>query len=292
MDAEQQPEGPRAILARDRLGGDGLRVHLRRLQRGEDHAGAGNRERGRHHHRLTPAERGGDQGEEGGQRHLADVAGEIVGAQCGARAQAGIGAGDEGRGNRMLRAAAQPSECQARDHAVERASEAGQSIADGHECGAEGQDMHAAQLAGEPARRDLSARHRAGIDRLQSADGSVAQAELRLQERIEDVQKIGETVMQRMGPAAHREGLSTGGWRGGSDCHGTVTILGRELIGIRSLAATLRPGDDPTSTLNHRAVALDGTIFHRRPSDHSAVVGSIVDLTCETLLAGNPPWLA
>ena len=66
-----------------------LGVRLGRLQRGQDHAGAGDGDGRRHHHRLAPAERGGDQGEQGGQRHLADVAGEIVGAERGARAQAG-----------------------------------------------------------------------------------------------------------------------------------------------------------------------------------------------------------
>ena len=100
------------------LGGDGLRVtspptaawRRSRLRRPS-------LERGNHHH-LTATERGGDQGKRTRQRHLADSSsGEVVGAQCGARAQAGIGAGDEGRGNRMLRAAAQPSEYQARDHA-------------------------------------------------------------------------------------------------------------------------------------------------------------------------------
>ena len=59
------------------------------------------------HHRLLPAERGGDQREQRGQHHLADVAGEIVGAERGARAQAGIGRGHQARRDGMLRAAAQ-----------------------------------------------------------------------------------------------------------------------------------------------------------------------------------------
>ncbi len=56
-----------------------------RLQRGDDHAGAENGEGGHHDHRLLPAERRGDQGEQRREQDLADIAGEIVGAQRRAR---------------------------------------------------------------------------------------------------------------------------------------------------------------------------------------------------------------
>ncbi len=56
-------------------------MRLGRLQRGQDHARARDREGGGDHHGLSPAQRGGDQGKQGGQRHLAEVAGEIVGAE-------------------------------------------------------------------------------------------------------------------------------------------------------------------------------------------------------------------
>src|SRR5262249_1646307 len=59
----------------------------------------------------------------------------------------------------------------------------------------------------------------------QSADGGIAQAELGLQQGIEDVQKISEAVMQRVSPAAHRQRLSRGAGCVGGDCHGTVTLL-------------------------------------------------------------------
>ena len=48
-------------------------------------------------------------------RHLADVAGEIVGAERLHRARPGKGAGDQRRGERMLRAGAEPAD-QQRDH--------------------------------------------------------------------------------------------------------------------------------------------------------------------------------
>ena len=105
----------------------------------------------------------------------------------------------------MLCAAAQSCEQKPDDDAVERAGEAREPIADSNQCRADRQDLHAAEAHGKLARGDLPHRHRTGIDGLERADGRVAQAELRLQQRIEDVQKIGETVVQRMGPAAHGE---------------------------------------------------------------------------------------
>ena len=103
----------------------------------------------------------------------------------------------------MLRAAAQARQQEAGDHAVERARQAGKTVADGDQQRAGRQHAHAAQADRQLARRDLPARHGAGIDGLERADGGVAQAELSLQQRIKDVQQIGEAVMQRMGPAAY-----------------------------------------------------------------------------------------
>src|SRR5262245_40182254 len=65
-----------------------------------------------------------------GQGHLADVAGEVVGAERGARARPWKGCRDEARADRMLRAAAQSCQQQTRDHAVERAAQSCQGIAD------------------------------------------------------------------------------------------------------------------------------------------------------------------
>ena len=105
----------------------------------------------------------------------------------------------------MLRAAAQPCQQQPDDHAVERAGEARESVADGDQRRADRQNLHAAEAHGELARGDLPDRHGAGIHGLEGADGRVAQPELRLQQRVEDIQKIGEAVVQRMSPAAHGE---------------------------------------------------------------------------------------
>ena len=103
----------------------------------------------------------------------------------------------------MLRAAAQARQQEAGDHAIERAGQAGKPVADGNEHRAGRQHAHAAQANRQHAGRNLATRHGAGIDGLERADGGIAQAELGLQQRIKDVQQIGEAVMQRMGPAAY-----------------------------------------------------------------------------------------
>ena len=69
-------------------------------------------------------------------RHLADVAGEIVGAERLHRARPGEGARDQRRGERMLRAGAEPAD-QQRDHQRPEAdARAGEQIADARQRGA------------------------------------------------------------------------------------------------------------------------------------------------------------
>ncbi len=113
----------------------------------------------------------------------------------------------------MLRAAAEPGQDQPGDHAVERAAEARQRVAAGDQQRAEGQHADAAETLGQHAGRDLAGGHGAGIAGLEGTDGAVAQPELRLQQRVEDVQEIGETVMQGMRAAADGEGAAGGGDR-------------------------------------------------------------------------------
>jgi hypothetical protein len=85
MDGEEEPVGPRPVLTRHRFRFAAPAVMQRhRLQRGEDDARAQHGQGCDHDQRLLPAERGGDHREQRRQQHLADVAGEIVGAERGA----------------------------------------------------------------------------------------------------------------------------------------------------------------------------------------------------------------
>ncbi len=87
MDGEQQPVGPRPVLAGDhRFRCVALVMHRHWFQRGKDDACAQHGEGRDHDQCLLPAERGGDHREQRRQQYLADVAGEIVGAERGARA--------------------------------------------------------------------------------------------------------------------------------------------------------------------------------------------------------------
>ncbi len=58
---------------------------------------------------------------------------------------------------------------------------------------------------GEESRRDLGRRHRPRIKRFDQADLGQRQRELRLPERQQEIDRIRESVVQEMGPAARAE---------------------------------------------------------------------------------------
>jgi hypothetical protein len=53
--------------------------------------------------------------------------------------------------------------------------------------------------------RDLQTRHRAGIKRAQDADRGVGQRKLRLQDREQQIERVGQAIMQRVGAASDPE---------------------------------------------------------------------------------------
>jgi hypothetical protein len=82
----------------------------------------------------------------------------------------------------------------------------------------------APKRSGEPARRNLQARHGADIEPAQQTERRIAERELDLPNRQDDVERVGEAVMQRMRAArdAKRAPLSCPRRRGfglWSDAH-------------------------------------------------------------------------
>ena len=86
--------------------------------------------------------------------------------------------------------------------------------------------------------RDLQTRHRACIKRAQRAYSGVAQRKLRLQDREQQIERVGQAVMQRVGAAgdpehAHSVGIGTictaGRRREFANCHDAMPSR-RELL--------------------------------------------------------------
>lgn len=168
-----------------------------RHRRGQAHEAQQRGRRSPRHHRDEPSGRGR-------QRHLAEIAGEIVAGECGARALAGKGARDEVGGDRMLHARPDAADHQRYGQHCKPGAGAGREIADAGKRRAERQQRRPAQPFGEEARRHLKARHRPGIERAQDADLRIAEAKFRLPQREQHIEEIGKTVMQRMRTARHR----------------------------------------------------------------------------------------
>ena len=151
------------------------------------------------------------------QRHLAEIAGEIVGAERAARARSLVSRGNEARCDRVLgaRADAAENECD-RQHSDARACSEKQISSRGHG-GAGREHPRSADPLRQLGCRDLETRHHAGIERAQYADCGVAQRELRLPHRQQQIERIGQAVMQRMGAAGdpeHACSVSGSGCRG------------------------------------------------------------------------------
>ena len=141
-----------------------------------------------------------------GTRHLADVAGEIVGAERLHRARPGEGARDQRRGERMLRARAKPAD-QQREHQrreARRWRRPADSRARPARCRARA-PAAAPSRSASSAGRNLQARHGAGVAGAQQPERRIAEAELGLPDRQHHVDQIGVAVVQRMRAAGHAD---------------------------------------------------------------------------------------
>ena len=68
--------------------------------------------------------------------------------------------------------------------------------------------------------RDLQTRHRAGIKRAQRAYSGVAQRKLRLQDREQQIKRVGQAIMQRVSAASDPERPLSGAIGGIRTCCG------------------------------------------------------------------------
>ena len=136
------------------------------------------------------------------KQHFPDIAGEIIGAEGGAQAPPGEGARRQRRTQRMLHAGAEAAQHQAAEQRDIAAAPSGQQKSKGGNRGAEDEQPAFAELFGEQPGRDLQRRHRTGIDRSQQPDLRQGEAEFRLPDRQEHIEKIAIAIMQRMRAAA------------------------------------------------------------------------------------------
>ena len=118
----------------------------------------------------------------------------------------------------MLGAGAEPADEQRGHQHGEAGAGAGQAIAEAGERGAEREHRGGAQPFGHQACRNLEARHGAGEQAAQQPELGIAEPELPLPDRQQDVDEIGVAVVQRVRPAGDGGGaplVALGGEPGG-----------------------------------------------------------------------------
>ena len=180
-DREQHRKSERAAAAglgldRGLLFSRGLRRQSRRqpVDRGASHQPDDSEDR---HHRL-PRQQHQQQRGHRRHRHFPDVAGEVVGAEHLHRARPGKRAGDQRRGERMLRARSEAADQQRQHQRPEPDAAARDQIADARQRRAERQHQRQADPFGQQRRRNLKARHGAGVAGAQKPQRRVADGEV------------------------------------------------------------------------------------------------------------------
>ena len=140
----------------------------------------------------------------------------------------------------MLRAGAEPADEQRGHQRDDAAAEAGKTIANTGERGAEREHDRRTEALGQEARGNLKARQRAGEHRLHQPERGKAEAEFVLPDRQHDVDQVGIAVVQRMRAAGdaeraplvalHRRGAGRGG-HGDFSRRSTKVVLTSESTG-------------------------------------------------------------
>ena len=106
----------------------------------------------------------------------------------------------------MLGARAESADEQSDQQQAETGAQADQTVSEARERRSERQHRGRAEPLRQVARRNLEARHRAGIEPAQHSKLGIAQAEIALPQRQHDVDQIGVAVMQCMRAARHAGG--------------------------------------------------------------------------------------
>ena len=162
--------------------------------------------------------------------HLAEIAGEIVGAERGERARAGEGTGDQCRSNRMLRAGADSTDEQRAEQHRKTGTGAGQAIAEAGQRGAERKHDRAADPFGKQAGGNLQAGHGADEHAAQHAERRIVETKLRLPQRQHDVDQVGIAIVQRM---RHRRDRRRSALVGNKVSNSTAKLLGLSTHGTQ-----------------------------------------------------------
>ncbi len=211
-------------------------------RQGDEDARAGD-----HPERVPPARQGQQQTNQGRDRRLPEIAGEVVGAEGPPRRRA-VGPGDHRRGQGVLRAAAGAAEQEADSEPDEAARGAGDRVAGRTEQRAENQHRAGAEHPGEPARRHLQGRQGAIVEGPQEGQGDVVEAELRLPDRQQHVDQVRVAVVQGVVEARCRQrppGLRQGGRSGR---RGQIGRDGHPVI-LRGCPSGWRSGPELTNDL-------------------------------------------
>ena len=239
------PPAPRSAMAVSavpapiRTEGEGDEDGARQAQDGVDAA------------REPPADRARRKGHGGRHGDLPQVAREVVGPERRPPRTGLVRSRDERRGQRVLDAGAEPrheEERREREHPGRERRDA--EIAEGRHGRAHHQEPPLAPALGEDAGRDLRERHAGGVDGLEDADAGQRQAELRRPEGQEDVEHVGEAVVEDVGERRREED----GPGGGDHRRGPAPSESRARVS-RSLERVIGPDRTPA--------ALGGSRFGR-----------------------------
>src|SRR5581483_10805408 len=134
-----------------------------------------------------------------------DVPREVVGAGRGPPPAGLVSLRDERGGERVLDAGAQPGEQQDAEERPEAPGSGDGHVAGGGERRAGGEEPPLAHPLGQHARRHLEESHAARVRGPGRADLGEGQPELARPQRQEDVEEVGEGVVEEVGAARGRE---------------------------------------------------------------------------------------
>ena len=136
-------------------------------------------------------------------RHFSNIAGEVIGADCLHRTGAAKRVRHQRRCKRMLGAGSKPGAEERHHEDTQAGAGAGEAIAYAAERGSKRKEKSSAGSLGQQPRRNLETGHGAGEQPAQEPELGIAEPELLLPDRQQDVDQIGIAVVQRVRAARH-----------------------------------------------------------------------------------------
>src|SRR6266481_7721771 len=156
-------------------------------------------------HGAAPPEPRDGEGHRGGHRHLAEIAGEVVGAESRPPPPVVIGVRHEGGGQRVLDARAEPGGEETAEQGQVASRESGGDEAQRGGGRPRGEKPCLAPALGEQSGGNLKSRHGPAICGAQETDLGEGEAELTRPDGEEYVENVGEAVVDEMRAAGGAE---------------------------------------------------------------------------------------